>query len=317
MIGRSIRWAALTAFVLCGVAHAADWSVPLADGFDGSDFAPGGGLYYKRNFEQSAGTVAFQHDVKLQGTGALRLSVRGLCPAGDGGCSERAEVWEKPDLWAPYNQGMWYGFAVNFGDSIPSDDHRYLIAQWKREILPGAHGDFSPFLALRLKKGRLFATVETNYVDPGPIKAASVAGCPEGATRVWFRPESNQMRALVATDAAWTAQDDGRYQACTKAIQVTEHGRLPLPSSGWIDFAVYSRPGPDGSGHIEIFANSKPVVTIRGHIGHADYGLGSTQYFKFGPYRAAHPDGWAMYYDDFRRSPNCADVMEEGSCPFR
>ena len=71
------------------------------------------------------------------------------------------------------------------------------------------------------------------------------------------------------------------------------------------------------SGHIEIFANDKPVVTIRGHIGHADNGLGTTQYFKFGPYRAAHADDWVMYYDDFRRSPYCADVLEEGSCPFR
>ena len=27
---------------------------------------------------------------------------------------------------------------MKFGDPIPSDDHRYLIAQWKREILPDA-----------------------------------------------------------------------------------------------------------------------------------------------------------------------------------
>lgn len=318
MIGRSIRWAALLAFMLCGVSHAADWAVPLADGFDGADFAPDGGLYYKQNFEQSAGTVAFQGDVKLHGAGALKLSVKARCPADEEGCSERAEVWEKPDLWSPYNQGMWYGFAMKFGDSIPQDDHRYLVAQWKREILPGAQGDFSPFLALRLRKGRLFATVEGNYIAPDPVKAAaSGKGCPEGATRVWFRPESNQMRALVATDAAWTSEDDDLYQGCTTAIELTEHGKLPLPSSGWIDFAIYSRPGPDGTGHIEIFANDKPVVTIRGHIGHADNGLGTTQYFKFGPYRAAHADDWVMYYDDFRRSPYCADVLEEGSCPFR
>jgi polysaccharide lyase-like protein len=320
MIGRSIPRAALAVFLLCTAARAGDWSVPLVDGFDGSDFAAGGGLYYKQNFEQSAGKVSFQGDVKLHGAGALELSVRPICPADDDGCSERAEVWEKPELWAPYDRGVWYGFAVKFGDPVPADDHRYVIAQWKREILPGAKGDYSPFLALRLRKGHLFATVETSYVAPDPALAQSGReGCPAGATPVWFRPETGQMRALVATDAAWTADDNDLYRGCTTAIAVSDHGNsLPLPSSGWVDFAIYSMPGPDGTGHIEIFANDRPVVTITGHIGHvADKGLGDRQYFKFGPYRAAHTDEWTMYYDDFRRSPQCADVMEEGSCPFR
>ena len=68
-------------------------------------------------------------------------------------------------------------------------------------------------------------------------------------------------------------------------------------------------PGPDGSGHIELFANGKPIVTVKGHIGHADKGLGKNQYFKFGPYRAAHASEWTLYYDDFRRSPRCATCL--------
>ena len=68
-----------------------------------------------------------------------------------------------------------------------------------------------------------------------------------------------------------------------------DHGnKLPSPDSGWIDFAIFTKPGPDGSGHIEIVANGKPIVTVKGQIGHADKGLGKNQYFKFGPYRAAH-----------------------------
>src|SRR5689334_21798499 len=206
MIGRSILWAAGAVVLLCGSARAGDWAVPLVDGFDGTDFAARGGLYYKQNFEQSAGKVAFQGDVKLHRAGAVELSVKSICPADKDRCSERAEVWEKPELWAPYDRGVWYGFAVKFGDPIPNDDHRYVVAQWKREILPGAEGDYSPFLALRLRKGHLFATVETSYVAPDPAMAQSgVDGCPAGATPVWFRPETGQMRALVATDAAWTA----------------------------------------------------------------------------------------------------------------
>jgi hypothetical protein len=311
-------WAVLAVISLCGAAQAAGWSQPLFDGFDGSDFSPAGGLYYRKNFEQSAGTVEFQKDVKLHGDGALKLSVKALCPAGEEEtCSERAEIWEKTGLRVPYDEGVWYGFAVRFADPVPADDHRYLISQWKREIDAGAKGDFSPFLALRLRNGKLFATVETDYVAPRGAQPVADKGCAPGETPVWFRPDTNQMRALVATDSAWTDGDNDLYHGCTKAIAVVDHGnRLPRPSSGWIDFVVFTRPGPGGTGRIEIFANDKPIVTITGHIGHADKGLGENQYFKFGPYRAGHSGDWTLYYDDFRRSPRCADVMSEGPCPF-
>ncbi|MGH7006152.1 MAG: heparin lyase I family protein, partial [Alphaproteobacteria bacterium] len=177
----------------------------LVDGFDGSDFAPGGGLYYRKNFEQRAGTAEFQSEVKKTGAGALKLSVRPFCPDSRENCSERAEIWEKTERRVPYDQGVWYGFSVKFADPIPKADHRYLIAQWKREIGPGAVGDFSPFLALRLNHGKLFATIETNYVAPPKAEGPStVKACAETQTPVWFRPDTNQMRALVATDAKWT-----------------------------------------------------------------------------------------------------------------
>jgi hypothetical protein len=307
--------AACVAGALCaGEAAASDWRQKLVDGFDGNDFAPGGGLYYRENFEQSAGNVVFQQDVKRTGAGALKLSVKPLCKA-DGGCSERAEIWEKTDLRVPYNEGVWYGFAVKFADPIPQDDHRYLIAQWKREIEPGAEGDFSPFLALRLRQGKLFATVETNYIAPPSATKAS-DGCGKAGVPVWLRPDTNQMRALVATDAAWGPEDGTIYADCTDALQIVDHGnKLPDPASGWIDFAIYTRPGPDGSGRIDIYANDKPVVTVTGHIGHADAGLGPNQYFKFGPYRAGHTNEWTVYYDDFRRSAACEDVLSPAACP--
>jgi hypothetical protein len=302
------------AVCLCGPAGAGDSQV-LVDGFDGSGFSESGGLYYKENFEQSAGIVEFQKDVVRNGGGALKLSVKPLCPASKTSCSERAEIWEKTALRVPYDQGVWYGFAVKFADPIPSDDHRYLIAQWKREIDPGADGDFSPFLALRLRQGKLFATVETNYVAPTANSVSTAAAPCTGGTPVWYRPETNQMRALVATDANWIPDDGSLFDACTDAITVTDHGnKLPAPDTGWIDFAIFTKPGPDGSGHIELFANGKPVVTVKGHIGHADPGLGKNQYFKFGPYRAAHTTDWTLYYDDFRRSPNCSDVLQNSLC---
>jgi hypothetical protein len=291
----------------------------LRDGFDGTDFAPSGHLYYRENAEQQAGKVEFQSKVKRSGAGALKLSVTPLCSADRKDCSERAEIWEQTQYRVPYDQGVWYGFAVKFADPIPSNDHRYLIAQWKREIGPTAQGDFSPFLALRLRNGKLFATVETNYIAPAKAGDTHKEACTDGQTPVWFRPDTNQMRALVATDASWSEQDGGEFAGCTGAITVTDHGnKLPSPDSGWIDFAIYTKPGPAGNGRIEIFANDKWIVTVTGHIGHADDGLGKNQYFKFGPYRAADTTEWTLYYDDFRRSPRCADVLSAANlCPFK
>ncbi len=317
MTACSFRLAAMAvvAALSCGTANAA--SEKLVDGFDGADFSSAGGLYYKKNVEQQAGLVEFQSGVVRSGAGALKLTVKPLCPKEDEDCSERAEIWERTKLRPAYDEGVWYGFAVKFADPVPTDDHRYLIAQWKREIDPGAEGDFSPFLAFRLRNGKLFVTVETNY-RPG-LDGAKVTGpgaCAPKGTSVWLRPDTNQMRALVAADASWSPADGELYSSCTDQIEVTSHGNaLPSPASGWIDFAILSKPGPDGSGRIELFANGKPVVTVRGMVGHADKGLGKNQYFKFGPYRDGHASNWTLYYDDFRRSPDCADVLKDGICP--
>ena len=300
---------------MCAIGQISDrWRKPLYDGFEGKDFSVSGGLYFKRNPEQDAGLVEFQSQVTYSGNGALKLSLgAGREEAGLDG-SQRAEVWERPELWVPYNEGIWYGFAVKFEEPIPQDDHRYVIAQWKREIA-GTLGDFSPFLALRLNRGKLFATVETNLVKAARAGFQGQATCREpGETAVWLRPETNQTRALVATDALWTSDDGKRFSNCTTDIVAIQRGHaLPSPASGWIDFVVYSKPGPDGTGHIEIFANGKWIVTVKGRIGHSDKGLGQFQYFKFGPYRAAHHNSWTLYYDEFRRSVNRADVLRNAS----
>ena len=96
---------------------------------------------------------------------------------------------------------------------------------------------------------------------------------------------------------------------------VPRHADLPSAQKGWIDSVFRSIPGPAGNEHVEIIANGVHIATVKGHIGHADKGLGENQYFKFGPYRAAHDTEWTLYYDDFRRSPNCADVLADGTCP--
>ena len=310
----------LTSVLTTSEAIAGDaYKTPLFDGFEGTDFSAEGGLYYKDNAEQRAGLVEFDKTAGRDGRGALKLTVRPGCNVSADSCSERAEIWERPNLRVPYFTPVWYGFSVKFADPIPSDDHRYLIAQWKREIDPGAPGDFSPFLALRLRNGRLFATVETNHFPALRAEPKGVpAKCGPGETRVWLRPDTNQMRALVATDDQWEPKDGALFNACTDKIEVIDRGNpLPSPNSGWIDFAIMTKPGPDGTGQIEIFANDKWVVSVKGYVGHNDPPLGDNQYFKFGPYRAAADGEWTLYYDNFRRSLDKADVLSpETACLF-
>jgi len=314
MITATVRALLLLAALGAGAVCAADTvDEKLVDGFDGSDFAPAGGLYYRENSEQSAGTVEFQSLVKRTGSGALKLGVKPNCPAAEDGCSERAEIWEKTKLRVPYDKAVWYGFAVKFDTPIPSDDHRYLIAQWKREIGPTAEGDFSPFLAFRMNNGKLFVTAETNYYPAvSSFPDGTAAQCAAHQTPVWLRPGVNQIRALIAGDSTWTLSDGKLFNACSDKLEVIDRGnKMPTPDSGWIDFAVMTRPGPDGSGHIELFANDKWIATVKGHIGHNDEGLGENQYFKFGPYRAADTTNWTLFYDDFRRSARCEDVLAD------
>src|SRR5438270_10066629 len=247
MTGRIVLVALIGGLWMAEPGAAADWQQVLRDGFEGTDFAPASGLYYRDNYEQSAGKAEFQSNIVRTGNGALRLSVKPLCPPPGDDCSERAEIWERTKLWVPYDEGIWHGFAVKFEDPVPADDNRYVIAQWKRQILPGAVGDYSPFLAIRMSRGKLFVTVETDLLEASP---AGSGGCVEGQTPVWLRPETRQTRALVAGDPNYSAADGRLFNACTNEIVVTDRGnKLPAPDAGWIDFAIYTRPGPEGSGH--------------------------------------------------------------------
>lgn len=289
----------------------------LHDGFDKGGFAAEGGLFYKENVEQRAGRMVFSPASPSAGTGALTLTVMAACPPHQLGCSERAEVWERPQVLAPYGSTVWYGLALRLDAPLPQDDRRYVIAQWKREILPGAVGDYSPFLALRLYRGHLGVTVETDRIASYPIGSPERPdGCRPGEALVLDRPKVRQTRALVAIEAGAARESyPGYFDACAPGIQVTRHADLPAARNGWIDFVIRSQPGPHGDGYIEIMANGDPIVTIRGHIGHSGPGLATNQYFKFGPYRAPGLQPWSVSYGGFRRGPRCSDVIRLGQCP--
>ena len=289
----------------------------MRDGFEQGGFAPEGGLFYKDNPEQRAGRVIFDRTAPYSGAGALTLIAPPSCLPHAVGCSERAEVWERPEVLVPFRSAVWYGFALRLNDPLAQDDRRYVIAQWKREILPEAIGDYSPFLALRLYRGRLGITVETDLIPSYPIGGSErPEGCLPGEALVLSRTEAQQTRALVAIETGATSTDYPSYfNACAPGIRVTPHADLPSAQQGWIDFVVRSQPGPDGEGHIEVIADGVHIVTVQGHIGHGGPGLDDNQYFKMGPYRAPAPLPWSISYDDFRRGPRCSDVIRIGQCP--
>ncbi len=307
---------ALAALALASPARAGDAAqLTLKDDFEGQSFNRGGGLYYKDNFEQTAGTVKFENRDVREGKGALSLSLKALCGAADAGCSERAEVWERPEVLVPYSSPVWYGFSMKLADPIPDDDHRYLMAQWKREMTSEAEKGYSPFLAVRLDKAKLTITVETDEVKVYPLGTPErPTACKPGEALVNNRPHDGQTRALVAWEADMDLSTWRYFNGCTSDITVARHAGLPSVKSGWIDLAFYIQTGPNGGGLIEVLANGERVATVEGHIGHEGKGLGDSQYFKFGPYRAGRDGEWTVLYDRFRRGPKCSDVTDSPVC---
>ena len=291
----------------------------IVDEFELGKFDPAGGLYYKQNREQSTGIVEFQsRDVRF-GKGALSLSVVPFCEKDNGECSERAEVWMGKKTHAPYEEPIWYAFSVKLADPVPTAKHRFVMAQWKRKILVGAKTPYSPFLALRLNKGKFVFTVETDRLQVHPIgKGKRQKGCLENETWVLDRQEDKQTRALISkqSDMAWA--DWRHFNGCTSDIKAVQHtSGLPKATDGWADFAFFVQTGPTGKGRMEIFANGQHVTTVTGKIGHRGNGLGDYQYFKFGPYRAGKSDNWTVLYDRFRRGPRCVDVTDQATCATR
>lgn len=95
---------------------------------DGFDQGAAGGLFYKENFERRAGRVVFGAASSFRGTGALTLTAMASRPPDRVNGGEGAEVWERPEVLAPYRSTVWYGLALRLDDPLPQDDRRYVIA---------------------------------------------------------------------------------------------------------------------------------------------------------------------------------------------
>ncbi len=156
-------------------------------------------------------------------------------------------MWEKRKVLVPYGDEVWYAFSMKMVDPIPQEDHRYLMAQWKRQIRPEAQKSYSPFLALRLDKGKIIFTTETDEVKVEPLGTAERPDkCKPGETLVDNRPHDEQTRALVAWQADMAPSAWRYHNGCTSEIKLKRYGPLPAANSGWIDFVFDVKTGPRG-----------------------------------------------------------------------
>ena len=239
--------AGCAAHCLAAQAHAQDGpsTTLCATVSTARDFAPAGGLYYKENFEQSAGNGRVpERRSSATARGALKLTVKPICPAREDGCSERAEIWEKTELRVPYDQGVWYGFAVKFADPVPAgrpplsdramearDRARRARAISARSWRCGcARASCSPrsrpTTSRRNAGGR-------SARRRAARRARRRSGCGPTPTRCgrWWRP--------TPTGAPRTATSSPTAPMRSASI---DHGNpLPAPASGWIDFAIYTQ----------------------------------------------------------------------------
>ncbi len=293
----------------------------LRDPFDGDSFSASGGLFYKDNEEQRSGSFRFLRDPSRASGSALQLTVTPSGKPTGQGFSERAEVWEHASVRADYGRMTWYAFALKFERPPILDAHRMMVAQWKRAMNPGAPGDYSPFLGIRIVRGEFVITIDSDAVPSLPRPAETPLFLQTGAAAPAVqRTRARQTRFLIATSAEDLEPLSRDFSHSAADIQVTMRGgRLPEPTTDWVDFVIMTKPGPEGDGAIEIFANGEWIVSARGKIGHESHELGRTQYFKFGPYRdSGRSDEWTVRYADFARGPRCEDVAGPEVCqPWR
>ena len=188
----------------------------LSDGFDGPGFRGSRGPLLQGQFraERRHGRVPEGRDAQRRRRAQAQREAA-LSPAKRKPAASAPKSGKRPSCACPTMKASGTALPSNSPILSRSDDHRYLIAQWKREIDPGAEGDFSPFLALRMRQGKLFATVETNYLPPvGNDGKSGPAGCQAdaGLAATGNQPDARAGRHRRDLDAGGRASFSGLHR---------------------------------------------------------------------------------------------------------
>ncbi|MFD1910717.1 hypothetical protein [Halodurantibacterium flavum] len=100
-------------------------------------------------------------DIMREGDGALQLTVHRFRVPDEEGCGERAEIRGKPALGAPHDPAVCDGFSMRFDTYSPSNNHRGVMTQSRREIGLSTEDDFL-VPALHLRTDVAYTTVGAN-----------------------------------------------------------------------------------------------------------------------------------------------------------
>ena len=207
---------------------------------------------------------------------------------------QRAELWLQPA--EPNGTDRWFGFSFRIDEPVRTDGNRLIIGQWKQS------GSYSPILAQRFKNGAFHITVEQESPTPGQQCRVLVAW-QDGYDFSDFPGYPSFLHGGEDTVGGRLPTD--RRGDCSHGLTIDRKGPLPSPFGAWVDMVVHLRVAATPDDLIEIWADGKPVVTIRGPVGFRD---GGAQYFKFGPYRDPSRNPLVVRFDDFSRGGSFAEV---------
>lgn len=87
---------------------------------------------------------------------------------------------------------------------------------------------------------------------------------------------------------------------------------LPDPKRGWVTLTYLVRGGSDGNGQVDVYANSRFVVRVKGLIGYQTTDPGLVK-FKFGHYRGRIDSAASISVDRLCFSSNshvCAQGLQ-------
>ena len=233
---------------------------------------------------------------------------------------ERCDRCELRDPKLQLGTPVWYSFEIRADRDFPVIDARCVCAQVKAPYYDEDNG--SPLIALRIDRGRYFATVEHMYEikdtavidgseisthvipysgEPGGGKVRALDHHVFGNTAQDFK--ELQVRAILATDSRpLPAHIENSFRWCTDLVKVIPGRPLPDNIYSWQRFTIRVAPtnikDQDGVVQLLVFdpasGTDELVATAIGEFGHTGYpdpdndgplpGTG-WQYFKIGPYR--------------------------------
>jgi hypothetical protein len=222
---------------------------------------------------------------------------------------QRAEVRTIPGSWPTFGDEVWYRFSFKVsGDIAEIGSRRFVVGQWK------GPGDGSPMLAQRFDNGVFHITVQDNDIR---YVIASAEGDPDAIVSAQQELVGQQPVDPVEDlpTAAYNSAPERYLGGAGIEIIPEPNAALPDPRKGWVDMVYRIKPGRTDNeygvkqaGEIDVWANRKKIVSVRGNIGATlkkDNPLSlKGPYFKFGIYRLRQPGVVRFSFDEFSQGPS-------------